>query len=134
MWQPPETDSLIWRTYVINVGPNAADVSLAGVETGNSSSPSAITEVRMDSKGIRVFHNDDQAYDEWVAQHEGYILTAPRPGEYMLHDSKCPHLGRDRVARRLTRKPRRWASQQGTLVAWTEQAIGSKPLLCQTCR
>jgi hypothetical protein len=88
----------------------------------------------MDSEEIRVFHNDDHAYDEWVTQHEGYVLTAPRSGEYMLHDSKCPHLGRDRVARRLTHKPRRWARQPGILIAWTEQATGAKPLVCQTCR
>jgi hypothetical protein len=88
----------------------------------------------MDGEEIRLFHNDDQAYEEWVAEHDGYVLTAPRRGEYMLHDSKCSHLGKDKVALRLTRKPRRWARQQGTLVAWTEQAIGTKPLLCQTCR
>jgi hypothetical protein len=49
----------------------------------------------MDGEEPRVFHNDDQAYEGWVAQHEGYVLTAPRRGEYMLHDSKCPHLSRD---------------------------------------
>ena len=87
----------------------------------------------MGGEEIRLFHNDDQDYEEWVARHEGYVLTAPRRGEYMLHDSKCSHLAKDKVALRLTRKPRRWARHQGALVAWTEQATGTKPLLCQTC-
>ena len=38
------------------------------------------------------------------------------------------------VARILTRKPRRWARQQRTLVARAEQETGAKPLLCRTCR
>ena len=42
----------------------------------------------MDGEEIRLFHNDDEGYEEWVPQHEGYILTAPRRGEYMPHDSK----------------------------------------------
>ena len=88
----------------------------------------------MRGEEVRLFHNDDEAYEDWVVQHEGYVLTAPRQGEYMLHDSKCSHLGRDDVALRLTRKPRRWAAQTGTLVAWTEQATGAKPLFCQSCR
>jgi hypothetical protein len=89
----------------------------------------------MDGEEPRVFHNDDQAYEGWVAQHGGYVLTAPRRGEYMLHDSKCPHLGRDGdAALNLTRKPRRWARQQATLVAWTRRAVGTEPLSCRTCR
>ena len=87
----------------------------------------------MDGEKVKLFLNEDEAYEEWVAQHEGFVLTAPRRGEYMLHDSKCSHLGRDNPALRLTRKPRRWARQKEILVAWTEQAIGSKPLLCQSC-
>ena len=87
----------------------------------------------MDGEEIMLFHNDDQAYDEWVAQHEGYVLTTPRSGEYMLHDSKCFHLGRSKAAPRLTRKPRRCARHQETLVAWAQRA-GSKPQLCPTCR
>jgi hypothetical protein len=88
----------------------------------------------MDGEEIRVFHYDDQAYEQCVARHGGYVLTVQPRGEYMLHDSTCLHLGQFRIARTLTRKPRRWASQQRTLVAWTEQETGAKPLLCRTCR
>jgi hypothetical protein len=38
------------------------------------------------------------------------------------------------AALKLTRKPRRWARQQATLVAWTRRAVGTKPLSCRTCR
>lgn len=88
----------------------------------------------MDGEEIRVFHNNDQAYEEWVALQGGYVLTVRPQGEYMLHDSTCLHLGQFRIARTLTRKPRRWARQQRTLAAWTEQETGAKPLLCRTCR
>jgi len=88
----------------------------------------------MDDDGVRCFYKDDLAYDQWVAEHAGYVLTRPRRGEYMLHDSKCLHLGRDKVAVRLTDKPRRWARQPGTLVAWAKQETGAEPLLCRTCR
>ena len=64
----------------------------------------------MGSSEIKIFHNDDPGYDQWVAQHGGYVLTAPRRAEYMLCEPKCPHLGRDQVAWRLTRKPRRQAT------------------------
>ncbi len=87
----------------------------------------------MDSEEIRIFHHDDQAYEEWVAQHGGYVLTKRSGGEYMLHDSECTHLGKDKAALRLTRKPRRWAARRGTLVAWTEQETGLKPQPCGTC-
>jgi len=87
----------------------------------------------MDREKIMLFHNEDEAYEEWLTQHEGFVLTVPRRGEYMLHVSKCSHLGKDKVALRLTRRPRRWAGNKETLVAWTEQATGSKPLLCQSC-
>ena len=45
---------------------------------------------------IRTFaHGDDAAYEEWVGQHGGYVLTqrSSRSGEFMLHDSECLHLG-----------------------------------------
>lgn len=51
----------------------------------------------------------------------------------MLHKSECTHLRTDNVDLKLTRKPRRWARQQGSLVAWAEQAVGARPLLCQSC-
>jgi hypothetical protein len=41
----------------------------------------------MDEAGVRCFYKDDLAYDQWIAQHAGYVLTQPRRGEYMLHDS-----------------------------------------------
>ena len=87
----------------------------------------------MDDEGTKVFHNDDRAYEQWVAQHGGFVLTAPRKGEYMLHEAACTHLGTRDPRRRLTRKPRRWGERQETLVAWTEQAIGAKLILCQSC-
>lgn len=88
----------------------------------------------MNSAEIRCFHNDDHAYEVWVGQHVGYVLTRRnRRGEYMLHKSECTHLRTDNVDLKLTRKPRRWARQQGSLVAWAEQAVGARPLLCQSC-
>ncbi len=48
----------------------------------------------MDDEGTKVFHNDDQAYEQWVAQHGGFVLTAPRKGEHMLHNAACTHLGK----------------------------------------
>jgi len=88
----------------------------------------------MNSEQVRVFSNDDQAYKDWVARHEGYVLTQRgRRGEYMLHKSECTHLRTENLALKLTRKPRRWAGQERLLVAWTEQATGGGPLLCQSC-
>jgi hypothetical protein len=88
----------------------------------------------VNSEEIRYFRNDDEAYKDWVAAHVGYVLTKrSRKGEYMLHKSECTHLRTDNVDLKLTRKPRRWARQQGSLVAWAEQAVGVKPLLCQSC-
>lgn len=87
----------------------------------------------MNSQEVMEFRNDDQAYKDWVARHEGYVLTQRgRRDEYMLHKSECTHLHTDNLNLRLTRRPRRWAGQQGILMAWTEQATGAKPLLCQS--
>jgi hypothetical protein len=86
------------------------------------------------SDEIKLFHHDDRGYDEWITQHEGYVLTASDRGEYMLHTSDCFHLGRDKRARILTRKPRRWAKQEAPLIAWSEQKTGTAPLQCQSCR
>ena len=88
----------------------------------------------MNGVEIKCFHNDDQAYKDWMVQHVGYVLTKrSRRAEYMLHKSDCTHLRTDNVDLKLTRKPRRWARQQGSLAAWAEQATGAKPLLCQSC-
>jgi hypothetical protein len=82
---------------------------------------------------IRLFHNDDQAYDDWMAQHEGYVLTNPRRGEYWLHDSECAALGNFRDRRSMTRKPRRWANQRRTLMEWTERETGAGAHICTRC-
>jgi hypothetical protein len=88
----------------------------------------------VDGEEIKVFHNDDQGYEDWVARHGGYVLTErARKGEYMLHDAECAHLGRDTTELRLTIKPRRWAKRSSILVAWTTQSTGAKPLFCQSC-
>jgi hypothetical protein len=80
------------------------------------------------------FRNDDPSYKDWVARHGGYVLIQRgRSGEYMLHKSQCTHLRTDNLTLKLTRKPRRWAGQQGILVAWSEHETGAKPLLCQSC-
>jgi hypothetical protein len=88
----------------------------------------------VNSEDIKYFHNDDQAYKDWLAQHGGYVLTKrSRRGEYMLHRSECTHLRTDNVDLKLTRKPRRWSSRQRILVAWAEQATGTKPPLYKSC-
>jgi hypothetical protein len=89
----------------------------------------------MDGEDIKVFHNDDQAYEDWVARHGGSVLTArARKSEYMLRDAECGHLGRDNDSElRLTFKPRRWAKRSSSVVAWTMEATSAKPLFCQSC-
>lgn len=84
---------------------------------------------------IRTFgKGEDAAYEEWVGRHGGYVLIerSGKSGEYMLHDSECPHLGLVPGTFSLTRRPRRWARTRGALVDWAEQN-GAKPQLCQTC-
>jgi hypothetical protein len=88
----------------------------------------------MDDEEIKVFADDDHAYEEWVGRQGGYVLTERnRRGEYMLHDSGCSHLGKGNEDLNLTRKPRQWAKQRRILVAWTERETGTKPLSCRTC-
>jgi hypothetical protein len=85
---------------------------------------------------IRTFaQGDDAAYEEWVGQHGGYVLTqrSSRGGEFMLHDSDCLHLELTSGSFRLTARPRRWAKTRQPLVEWATEHNGSKPLLCQTC-
>ena len=88
----------------------------------------------MSDAEIRLFHEDDQAYKEWVAGHGGFILTTPRKGEYMLHAASCTHLRSKDPRRRLTRKPRRWSQHQRPLVTWAELETGVGPPLCSSCR
>ena len=86
------------------------------------------------SEDIKVFHDDDAGYEDWVAQHGGYVLTeSPRAPSYMLHDSDCRSLTRDPPSIRLTEKPRRWAARRQTLTEWTEHETGNRPLLCSWC-
>lgn len=87
----------------------------------------------MGSEEIRVFHDDDEGYKEWMAQWRGFVLTRPRKGEHMLHIADCIHLRTANSALRLTRKPRRWSSCQEPLVAWAEQETGARPMLCRSC-
>jgi hypothetical protein len=83
---------------------------------------------------IRIFHNDDDGYEDWVTRHGGYVLTVSpgKPG-YMLHDSECMHLARDSTDMHLTRKPRTWARYRRDLVEWTEAEVGERPKLCRSC-
>jgi hypothetical protein len=88
----------------------------------------------MSCDNIRVFHNDDKAYEEWVGRNGGYVLTiSPGKPGYMLHDSECIHLSSDDRAVHLTKKPRRWARFRRDLIAWTEDEVGERPKLCRTC-
>ena len=53
----------------------------------------------MDGQEPMLFHNDDHAYEEQVAQQGGYVLTRPHRDQYRLHDASCIHLGRDKRAK-----------------------------------
>lgn len=85
----------------------------------------------MDSE-IRTFHDDDEAYEEWVRSNSGYVLTERPRGEHMLHHSECTHLTGDGTIR-LTRRPRRCAKSRQALVAWAVEVTGRPPLRCQSC-
>lgn len=83
---------------------------------------------------MKVFHNDDDVYEQWVYRNGGYVLTiSPGGSGYMLHDSECLHLQKDNTGMQLTKKPRRWAKYRRDLVEWVEQEVGQKPKLCRTC-
>jgi hypothetical protein len=82
---------------------------------------------------IRVFHNDDAAYERFVEQFGGYVLTERQSGGYMLHEAECGHLGRDGdVTLSLTKRPRRWARNKRLLIDWAAEQ-GDRPQLCQSC-
>ena len=83
---------------------------------------------------MKVFHNDDDAYEQWVGRMGGYVLTVSSGSpSYMLHDSDCIHLQTGGMDIGLTKKPRRWAQYRRDLVEWVEQETTQKPKLCRTC-
>ena len=87
----------------------------------------------MSDDRIRLFENDDVAYQEWVDSNWGYMLIQRGPGEYMLHMSECSHLGGFGEVQ-LTAKPRRWAPLKYDLIDWCRGATGAEPLECTTCQ
>jgi hypothetical protein len=82
---------------------------------------------------IRTFaRGDDAAYQAWIDDHGGYVLSQRSDG-FMLHQASCSHLGLTPGQWSLTTRPRRWAQTRQLLIQWTEDQAGRKPLLCQSC-
>jgi hypothetical protein len=82
---------------------------------------------------IKIFHRDDEAYEAWIANRGGYVLTTRSKRGYMLHHAECGHLGHDGLSIRLTEKPRRWAARRQTLADWALSQTGERPAYCSSC-
>jgi hypothetical protein len=91
------------------------------------------SRLRPTERHIQVFHREDIPYEDWIARHGGYVLVQRNEREHMLHLSDCSHLRRENDNIVLTEKPRRWAKDRSTLEKWTQEEVGSSPLLCQSC-
>jgi hypothetical protein len=83
---------------------------------------------------IKLFHNQDAEYEDWVAQHGGYVLTdySRGPG-FSLHTADCYHLGPYMDESKTTKKPRRWAASAHPLREWAQQQTGERPTDCPAC-
>ena len=85
---------------------------------------------------IKLFHNQDDEYNQWVGSHGGYVLTPKtRGGGFSLHAADCYHLGPYRKPGAMTtRKPRRWAASAHSLRKWVrEEGGGEEPWECLAC-
>jgi len=83
---------------------------------------------------IREFgRGDDDAYEEWVRQHRGYVLVKRGPDDYMLHHAECTHLDLTTGQFSLTQRPRRVSERARTLFDWAQEETGKKPARCSSC-
>ena len=82
---------------------------------------------------IREFaRGDEEAFEDWVARHGGYVIAQRKDG-FMLHEASCGHLGLIPGKFSLTTRPRRWSQTEKPLVDWTEKNTGKAPLRCRSC-
>ena len=88
-----------------------------------------------DTDAIKLFHNQEADYVDWVAQHGGYILTKYTRGDgFSLHAADCYHLGPYATDDpKATKKPRRWSASAQPLRDWTRDETGEDPHDCAAC-
>lgn len=82
---------------------------------------------------MKTFHNDDPGYEAWIAGRDGYVLTRPRAGHYMMHTRRCAALLNFRNPQSMTRKPRRWSESFGELQTWANDQPGYVLDMCLRC-
>lgn len=121
-----------WNEYGPRIDELAENAFTADEQRVADHLDSAETQA-IEGEEIKAFHDNDEAYEQWTAQHGGFVLTTPRMGQHMLHVAQCSHLGKETPDLSLTRRPRWWCQRQEPLVAWTEAATGTAPLRCQSC-